>query len=521
MENDNIPVEENNELNPNVQEGVTEAPTNNQETITTPTPEPQLENSEPQSDPIPQPTDTMTGMAPILDKKDNSKKGIALAIPVIIALIILGVLLVPKLLITGKTVVKKEVTSFFTQAKKALEESEKNLLEYDLEKDSLGVTGSLTIDSNYVGEGIDLSKLKNYHLNYSGVIDKKQNEASGSLKLEKNASALLSLDAYIQGKDGVLSLGDLYNKGITNELEKEIKDLDLSKNDNIKDVKLLLEKTEVIVKDTIDDEDIKKEKVEKEFNGKKANYTKVEYKIYMEKLAKKISEAYLKDNEVIKALANLSNTTEKDVKETLQDVGNDEAEEDTVITLNLYLKGMSTTPKAFELLDENEVFEVVEDNGKYLYRFIEDDKEYFKGEYLPEQQTLTLTSEEGFTITLKSTDNTTNMDFVYKNDNQEMNINATMKNTVSKSSQENNTVVSFKYQIDDEKIEATLTNEMKIEKNQKAEKITPTLTVTADNITEEEYNSMMNKLYEKIGNILDDIMPGIADNAITDFRKQM
>ena len=65
-----------------------------------------------------------------------------------------------------------------------------------------------------------LSKLKDYHLTYGGVIDKKQNEASGSLKLEKGTSSLLSFDAYIEGKNGIISLGDIYDKGIKTELEK-------------------------------------------------------------------------------------------------------------------------------------------------------------------------------------------------------------------------------------------------------------------------------------------------------------
>lgn len=533
MENENIPTEEN--IQPEVNEQPEQQPENvvNEQPETIPTEQPLQEpvSVEPteqaspvdnaSTEPVSQATTETTEMAPILDPGDKSKKGILFIIPIVIALVVLGALFLPKLFVSKQTVVKKEVATFFTEARKALENSEKNILEYDLEKDSLGITGKLTIDSNYNAEGIDLSKLKNYHLTYGGVIDKKQNEASGSLKLEKGTSSLLSFDAYIEGKNGIISLGDLYDKGIKTELEKEIKELDLSKNDNVKDLKLILEKTETIVKDTIKDEDITKEKVEKEFNGKKDNYTKVEYKIKEEEFIKNILEAYLKDDEIIKAISNLSSKTEKETKESLNDSIEElgKTEKQTIITLNIYLKGMNNTPKAFELIEEKETLEIVETGEKYNYRFIEDGKEQFKGEYSPKEKKLTLESEIGISLTVKTDDDTTKADFSYKEDDEEITIKATVKNTIKDSSQENDTTINFLYQMNEEKIEATITNQMTLTKNGKAEKLTMPTTIEMDAITEEEMNTITTKMYEKLESLINDIMPGMADT--TNFRELM
>lgn len=515
MENENIPTEE------NIQPEVNEQPEQQPENVVIEQPEQASSVDNTSTEPVPQVTTETKEMAPILDSGDKSKKGILFIIPIVIALVVLGALFLPKLFVSKQTVVKKEVSTFFTEARKALENSEKNILEYDLEKDSLGITGKLTIDSNYNAEGIDLSKLKNYHLTYGGVIDKKQNEASGSLKLEKDTSSLLSFDAYIEGKNGIISLGDIYDKGIKTKLEKEIKELDLSKNDNVKDLKLILEKTETIVKDTIKDEDITKEKAEKEFNGKKDNYTKVEYKIKEEEFTKNILEAYLKDDEIIKAISNLSSQTEKETKESLEDSIEElkKTEEQTIITLNIYLKGMSNNPKAFELIEEKDTFEIVEAGEKYNYRYIEDGKENFKGEYYPKEKKLTLESEAGISLTIKTDNDTTKAEFSYKEEDQEITINATVKNTVKDSSQENDTTINFLYKMDEEKIEATITNQMKITKNGKAEKLTMPATIEMDAITEEEMNNITTKMYEKLESLINDIMPGMADT--TNFRKLM
>ena len=168
-------------------------------------------------------------MEPILDPKDQ-KSSNKIMIPIILAvaaLAIAGIILIPKLFMSNKKVLENEITTIFASAKETLKNSEKNVLEYDLEKDSLGINGSLTIDSNYKDGDIDLSKLKNYKITYQGAIDKKSNEASAQIGLTKESKNLIDFAGYINGKKVLISLGDIYDKGLTTELEKEIKELEL------------------------------------------------------------------------------------------------------------------------------------------------------------------------------------------------------------------------------------------------------------------------------------------------------
>lgn len=439
----------------------------------------------------------------------KSSKGLIIGIIMVVVLVIgiIAILVLPKIFFTGKKVVEKEVSVVFNQARKTLTENEKNILNYDLDKDSLGLEGTLTISSNYKDDSIDLTKLKNYKVNYQGVIDKSNNQASGKLSLVKSSSNLIGIDGYVKGKDILISLGDIYNKGLITEADKEIKDLELSKTKNTEDIKVLLDKTEKIVKDNIKDENITKSKEDK--------YTKIEYKLVVEELEKEILTAYQDDPEIIKALSNLTSKSEKEVKKSikeeldnLKDITNTET-----ITINLYLQGFNNTVKKIEIIKEQNKLVIEKDNDSYKYTMYSDSDEVFNGTYDSKSKEFTLKNEDT-DIKIVKKDNT--MTISLKSDN--MNIDATINNKVKGNVQTNDATIKLTYDNDGKDVDITFKNNLRIEKNQKVEKIMSNETINLDEIPDEDYNNIMTKVYEKLTDIVNDIVPSMSESA-TSFRK--
>ncbi len=506
---------------------VPQQPENTQSVDTTPQTATIDETSQQSVGEIPQigNTEQQPATTPIIDSEEQKKKGI---LPIIIAVVavlgLAGFLLVPKLLMSNKKIIENEITTVFTAAKKSLKEGEKNILDFDLEKDSLGVNGTLSIDSNYKQDGIDLSKLKNYKITYQGAIDKKSNEASAQLGLLKDAKELLSADGYINGKKVLISLGDLYEKGITTEIDTEIKELDFSKNGSIEDLEKLIDKTEKIVKDTIKDDDIKKSKEEKEINGKKEKYTKIEYTIDTNKLSKEVLKAYQEDEEIIKILANLTEQDEKDIKDTIKEAIEEleKEEEENTIIINTYLKGLGNEIVEIEITDTDGKDKIVIDKEKNVYKYYlqADGEKVLNGEYNDKEESFTLESDEGISLKITTEKDTRKISFDYKMGTESVSINATVTNKVTSSNQESNMVIDVVYNSGDEKITATIKNDMTITKNQKVEKVNKSQTVDIDDMTDADMDKITNAAYEKLEDLIKDIMPSLVEDG-TSFRKIM
>lgn len=454
------------------------------------------------------------------EEKGKKSSLIYVLVAVIGVVLLLGLFLIPRLFVSGKTVINKEVDAVFSGVKKVFKESQNSILNYDLDKDSLGIDGSFKIDSNYNQDGMDLSKLKNYQFDYAGVIDKSNNEASLKLALGKNSKDIVAAKGYINGKKVLVSLGDLFNKGITTELEKEIKELDLSKTDNTKDIEKLLDKTEKIVKKNINEKDITKTKEEKEINGKKGKYTKVEYKINVQEFSKNIMKAYQEDSEIISILARLSSMKESDIKDSLKDSISDldDSSDNSIMTVDVYLEGLANQVKEIEIKSEEDSIVIDKVGDVYKYRAESDGQKLFTGEYDKSKKSLTLKSDAG-QLTVTEENDTCHIDFKYKDSYQSVKINVTIKNKVEKNSQSNDTTVSFVYDMDGEKIEATLSNKMNITKNQKVEKLTMNDTVDIDNMTDSEMEAISTAFMNKLSDVIQDIMPAMASDSSLDFRQ--
>lgn len=445
------------------------------------------------------------------------KKSIVLPIVIVSSVVVIliavfAIFLLPKFLFTGKKAIENEITSLFDKASDSLKESSSNILNYDLDKDSVGFEGSLTVDTDYKDDTMDLTKLKNYKISYSGVIDKKENEASGEVVLTKNSTDLIIVDAYAIGKNAYISLGKIFQKQLHTDIENEIKDLDLSKSDNTADLQKLLDKTEEGLKLSIDEKKITKTKE----NG----YTKVTYNFTEEDTRKVVYETYLKDPEVIKILAELSNKTEDEIKTNL----NDEIKADSETTTKtegkivLYLEGFNHNFKKTEITSGEDKLIIEKESDTYKYSYFESSEEKFNGTYNEKEGSATLNAPDLFTLSLKEDGNKLNIVFDYNDDTQLINITATMTNKVENNKQTNNSVIKIKYTSGYDTINATINNDIVLEKNKAVKKIgTQSEVVDIDDLTDEDNEIIESNLYAILGEIMEDIMPGYGTYDYDDY----
>ena len=481
-----------------------------------PVAEPQAEavSSEPESK-----TETME---PIIEPEKKKGVPVPLIIVGVVALLaIAGYLLLPNL-VSKKTIVSQEFTTLFNGARKVLDKAEKNTLKYDLEKDSVGLSGNITFDSDYKDKDIDLTKLKDYIISYEGVIDKKGNQASAGLKFKGNKE-ILNVQAMIKGKDAYFNLGDLYSKTITSKSETEVKDLEVS-SITTADFKLLLDKTEKVFKDNIKEENITKEKVEKEIDGKKGSYQKVAYKISEKDYMTKLLEAYKSDDSVVDVLARMSNSSEKEVKDLLdKSLKSLKDSEDSTFMLNLYTEGLRAKTKEIELVegDSSIVIDVVNGDER-KYKVIEDGKETITGTYNLQKQEFTMKMEEDETkvdFSLKSeSDHKVTGELTAKSEDMDFKAGFELDNKISGKKAYTDFSAKINYVEGAVKLNFTVHADNSITVGAKVNEISTGNTIDYEKVSEQDMNNIYMKLMQKLQPVINEIMPGASS---ADFRKAL
>ena len=465
----------------------------------------------------------VTSEAPNGEEKPKNKTGIIIGC-VIGCLVVLGLIigvLIPNVLLNKKNIVNQGIATVFNGARKTLATADKNMLKYDLDKDSLGVEGSISFDSDYKSSDIDLTKLKNYKITYNGVIDKKGNRAVGGIKLDGSKN-ILDVNAMMKGKNLYVNLGDLFNKTIVSQTEQEIKDLEIS-SITAGDIELLINKTEKVLKENTKDENITKEKVEKEINGKKGSYQKVSYKVDVNDYTKKLLEAYKSDKEVIDVLARLSNQKESDINDLLsQSIDSLKDAESSEMTVNIYLEGFISKTKEVEIITGKESLIVDKDKDIYKYRFTESNKDLITGTYDSKKQEFTMhygESESKCDITFAMNgDNSMKGNIIITAGEMKANIDYEMTNKVSKTSEESTVKATVNYQDGSEKIKFSINSNTKLTVGAKVEELSTSNTVSGDKLTDEDSMALYNKFMSKLEPVLKDIVPSYSTS---DFRKAL
>lgn len=467
----------------------------------------------------PTPENNSGGMEPIVEeKKKNNKLIIAIvAVAVVIAL----VLCLPSLLFSKKTLVSHEVGVLFKEAKNTMNKLDKNSLKYDLDKDVVGVSGTVTFDSDYKTDQIDLTKLKGLKVSYDGVIDKKGNKASGSLKLIGSQN-LLDVNTMINGKTVFVNLGDLYEKTILTQTEKEVKDIEVS-SVTTDDMKILLDKTEKTIKENIKNEDITKEKVSKEISGKKGSYQKISYKVDVVEHSKKIVEAYKSDDSVVEVLAKMTGLKEKEVKENLQeslDSLKDQKKE--IITVNAYTSGLVPKVKEYEILLDGGTIIIDVNDKVYDYKIVEDKQTLGSGHYDANKQEFTFkVDSEGTKLEMviaAPTDNKVTGKVEFSSGEVGMNMDINLNSKVSEKKATVDGVVNAEVKEGKETMKFSLKTESTAQVGAKVNEVNPSNTVKITEMSEQDMNIIYSRLMQKLQPIMSQIMPGV--NA-ANFRQEL
>ena len=446
-------------------------------------------------------------------KPKKGKTGLIIGI-VVVVLILLGALaffLVNAFMLNEKKVVEKEINLVFDGLHKTFDEAKANSISYDLDKESIGMEGNLSFSSDYKDDEIDLSKLDKYKFTYKGVLDKKNNKASGNISLNGDEK-ILSLDAYITGKDLYLKSTDIYNKTITTKLDKEIKDLD-STNIDLDDIEKIITKTEKVTKNTIQKNNISKETVEKEINGTKKKVTKVTYELDTNQYATDLLKGYRDDEEIVQILSDILDKKKYEMEKDLDDAISDleESNEKSKMTINTYLSGLTNKIVEIELVEEDSNIIIDIDEDVYKYKMYVDNEEVIRGEYDAKNASFTAYMDaDGTKLNIevkKEKNNKYTGTIEMEADGEEVKIDYDFSNTVKKNNQKTDFNLKVSYNDGETNVSASIKGDLSISKNVKVDEIPTNDAKTVDAIDENEIVTIYDNLSKKLTKVIKDIYP--------------
>lgn len=510
--NENVQTEQTNEpvqQEVNTQPSVTPQPVQPEQPAATPQP---VQPEQPPVTPPAQNSETQS-MEPIVEpEKKGNKKVIGIVLGVVV-LIVAAALLLPKLLLTNNTLIDQGLKSVFTQARKTLDEVSKKSLNYNFEKDAIGIDGTVSFTSDYKDAEVDLTKLKDYKLSYEMVADKKNNKASAGFKLDKDKN-IFDVNAMMNGKNVFVTLGDMYNKTLTFESEQELKDLEMS-SITTDDIKLLVSKTEEVIREQTKQEKVEDKTVEKEINGKKGKYKQMSYKIDVNAYSKKLIEAYKSDSEVVDVLARLSNSTEKEIRDSLKELSDtlNDAEKEEV-TVNVYTSGLIPKTKEVEIIEDDESVVIDIDNNLYTYKIMSKKEELATGTYDMDKREIKFNMDQDgvavdATITAKSDNKLVGVVNI-KEEDTSLKLDFEENTKISGKKASSSLKANIDYKAGEEKFSFGINADTNVTIGSKVKDIKEENAVKAEEISEAEMNALYTKLLEKVGGILVDVAPGYA-----------
>ncbi len=439
----------------------------------------------------------------------EKKKGNLLK-PVLVVLLILAAVAAVYFFVFNKKLTAKQ--SFEASINKQIEKFNElinkaqalNVFDKDNKeiKEKATLKGNLKISSDMEA----LKELENYSFNFSMGYDTANNGFGGLVNLKDNSGNELSAEAQLDSNNLYINLGNLFDKVIKVPLEnvggekfnfKEEFNKMLENEEVLiseEDTKYLINLISKAYTDSIKEEDLKSEKVNKKVYDKEISLLKISYELTEEKHANiltNIATAIKNDSKAVDILVNIKMAeTKKDVIDELDsfiDNINYMFDKETLgvvidpITVNIYLNNKYELVMLERLYKNKEGLSYTAYDNKYTFKFevTEDtgygkEKNYLNLEYVDaDVDRLTLSfksSDQELEIKLKITDKSTKDEW---------------KNTY-------NLEVAFTQY--DEKIELAVDLDLAINNKFEFTKINPSLAKGIEELTYEEQTTLQNNL---------------------------
>lgn len=425
------------------------------------------------------------------EKKGNKKVVlITIAILVLLALIIGAVIYFlnrPKVL-------------FFNSVNKTYNQIIEELTDY--KSDSLkdyknkAVNSTFSLKANLQTNSPEYKELADFinklSIDMKSDVDYKNKEFAYNIDLKSNNNTLINSSFYGTKQNMYIELKDLFSKYIKIDMSENYDEV--FTEDMNKDLKLIVE----TVKDTylkqLDNKDFTKTKEEIDINGKKVKTTKLSLNLDSKRF-KEINEGaideLLLDDEFIKAVSNYADLDEKDVKESLEDAKKTTFDDEELV-INTYLNKKDSIK--YEMIvksdsedlvvsgiDYDDYFDLTVKEGDSILASLtkEDDKTFVKLGTMTME--INKESDNKYNILIKSGSDEITGTLV------------TTEKEISKTEESGTFTLTLNF---DTKTKLTVSGTANIKIVNKIEIPDLKNNVDANDLTEEDYNTIMTKLMQ-------------------------
>lgn len=370
----------------------------------------------------------------------------------------------------------KIVTNVINKAFNKINDSIDEIENFDYNKDTALVNGSLKIDTNIDG----LEDLKNEKFDYTFGMDYKNRKLELGAALTENETKIIDALLYFINDKAYVSLKDDYKKIIN--IDDEIFNFDdIFKIENVNfnkdDLNYITKEFKKILIDSIEMKKLTKSSSNIKLNGKSTKVTKISYNLNeknTKKFIENIIDNILDNDELIKKLSKISDMSVSNIEDTLKDAKNEDIE--AIGTLNLYTKGFTNKFAKLELINNNAEFGIINNNDNTVIYVKDNDAK------------LEITVNE-------NTKNKLSIDYLYKESNAK--VDGTIKITnkeISESKNEGSIELSVNY----DKYKVNLELDYKSEIGASIANFDETNTVKLSEMTPTEIDNLYAKLFNKL-----------------------
>lgn len=262
----------------------------------------------------------------------------------------------------------KIVTNIINKTFNEINDSIDKIEKFDYNNDTALVNGSLKIDTNIDG----LEDLKDEKFDYTFGMDYKNKKLELGAALTESDKKIIDALLYFVNDKAYISLKDDYKKIINIDNEDfdfdkifKIEDININKDD----LKFVSKEFKNILIDSIEMKKLNKSNSTIKLNGKSTKVTKISYNLNddnTKKLVENIIDNILDNDELLKKLSKISDTSVSDIEETLEDAKSEDIE--GIGKLNLYTKGFTNEFAKLELISNDSKFGIINnDDNTVLY----------------------------------------------------------------------------------------------------------------------------------------------------------